>query len=220
MASYCFAMRFEHALRVIGDEPLFESGLLLAGDVSRNDVERQLSRWARAGRIVKLRRGLYTLAPPYRKRDPHSFLIANRLVTGSYVSCQSALAWHGMIPEHVATTVSVAAKRPARFDTALGRFVFRHVKRDLLFGYGVELVSPGQRAFVASPEKALLDWIHLEAGGDEEPFLRELRLQHLGALDVRALERHAERSASPKLARAAGRIARLAAEEHAEYEAL
>jgi hypothetical protein len=42
----------------------------------------------------------------------------------------------------------------------------------------------GQKAFVATPEKALLDLVHLQPGGDAPDYLRELRLQNLDRLDV------------------------------------
>ena len=61
------------------DEPLFETSLLLAGEVNPDYLRVQLTRWKNAGRIIQLRRGLYALAPPYRKVRPHPFLIANRL---------------------------------------------------------------------------------------------------------------------------------------------
>jgi predicted transcriptional regulator of viral defense system len=211
-------MEFAALLRAVGAEPVFETGLLLAGDVRRSDVERQLSRWTRAGRLLQLRRGLYALAPPYQRIEPHPFLVANRLVRGSYVSCQSALAWYGLIPEHVPTVTSVAAQRPQRFETPLGAFVFRHVKRGLLCGYRLQSVASGQDAWVASAEKALLDLIHLQPGGDTEEFLESLRLQHLDVLDREVLVRLADQSRSPKLSRAAVRIAALADLEQAEYE--
>lgn len=85
-------MEFKHVLSVVADEAVFETGLLLAGAAVPNDVRKQLSRWVRAGRLYQLRRGLYALAPPFQKVKPHPFLVANRLVRGSYVSCQSALA--------------------------------------------------------------------------------------------------------------------------------
>ena len=76
-------MKFDALLEVVESEPVFETGWLLAGDIDPADVRRQLSRWVRAGRIVQLRRGLYALAPPFRKAIPHPFLVANRLVPGS-----------------------------------------------------------------------------------------------------------------------------------------
>ena len=51
-------MKFTDPLTIVGDEPVFEAGLLLASDVHPADVRRQLSRWVRAGRLCQLRRGL------------------------------------------------------------------------------------------------------------------------------------------------------------------
>lgn len=60
-------------------------------------------------------------------------------------------------------------------ETPLGRFSFRHLKPPLLAGYRQEDLGRGQRAFVAVPEKALLDIVHLQPGGDDTAYLRELR---------------------------------------------
>ena len=105
-------MKFEDLVAIVGDEPVFETGLLLAGRSDAAHVRTQLSRWTRAGRILQLRRGLYTLAPPWRKRVPHPFLVANRLVPGSYVSGVSVLAFAHVIPEYVAEVTSVTGKSP------------------------------------------------------------------------------------------------------------
>ena len=156
-------MKFGRLIEIVGHEPVFETGLLLAGDVDPPDVRRQLSRWTKAGRLYQLRRGLYALAPPFQKVKPHPFLVANRMVRGSYVSCQSALAYYGLIPERVAVTTSVTTARPARWETPLGAYEFRHVKLSLLRGYRLVKVSPGQQAFVATPAKALLDDVHKTA---------------------------------------------------------
>ena len=37
-------MKFEEAVEIVSEEPLFETGLLLAGDVDPADLRRQLSR--------------------------------------------------------------------------------------------------------------------------------------------------------------------------------
>jgi len=58
----------------------------------------------------------------------------------------------------------------------LGAFQFNHLARQLLFGYSQVEVAPKQFALVASPEKALLDLIHLTAGADSEKYLRQLHL--------------------------------------------
>jgi predicted transcriptional regulator of viral defense system len=183
-------------------------------------VRRQLSRWTKAGWIYQLRRGLYVLAPPFQKVKPHPFLVANRIVRGSYVSCQSALAHDGLIPEYVPVVTSVTPARPAHWETPLGTYDFRHLKTDLLYGYRHVEVSPAQRAFVTRPEKALLDLVYLQPGGEAPAYLQELRLQNLDRLDLDTLHQLAGRAHSPKLQRAAARVAEMARSETLEYETL
>lgn len=211
-------MKYEELLGITASEPVFASTLLLTLGEDPAEVRKQLSRWNRAGKIIQLRRGLYTLAEPYRKITPEPFLIANRLNQPSYVSLQSALAHHGLIPEYVPLVTSVTTARPEEVDTPLGRFIYRHCKRPFFFGFREEEQGQGQAAFVARPEKALLDLIYLTPGGDREEFLAELRLQNLDRLDLGLLEQMAQASGSPKLARAARRVAALA--EGEEYESL
>jgi predicted transcriptional regulator of viral defense system len=213
-------MKFEELLEIVADEPIFETGLLLAGEIDPADVHRQLSRWTEMGRLYQLRRGLYTLAPPFQKVKPHPFLIANRLVRGSYVSTQTALAHYSLIPEYVPVITSVTAARPGRWETPLGWYEFRHFKAELLWGYHLLAVSPGQSAFVASPEKALLDLIYLQPGGDAPAYLHELRLQNLDQLDLAELSHQADAADSPKLRRAVEIVVELARAETQEYEPL
>jgi len=213
-------MDFASLVKLVGDEPAFETALLLAGEVDADDVRRQLSRWRKAGQLYQLRRGLYTLAPPFQKVKPHPFVLANRMARGSYVSCQSALAHYGLIPEYVPVIVSVTTARPGRWETPLGIFEFHHIKTDWLRGYRLIELGGGQKASVASPEKALLDLIHLHPGGDSPQYLRELRLQNLERLDLDELQRLAELASRPKLMRAAIFVVQLTRAEVREYETL
>jgi predicted transcriptional regulator of viral defense system len=196
-------MKWESLLILVADEAVFPSGLLLSGNESVRQVRLQLSRWVKAGRLLRLRRGLYALAPTWRKVEPHPFLIANRLQRGSYVSLQAALAWHGVIPEHVPVVTSVGPGRPETVRNPLGTYQFNHLADGLLFGYSRVEVAPRQFAFVASPEKALLDLVHLTPGADSSGYLGELRLQNLAAIHMPTLTELAQRSGKPKLVRAA-----------------
>lgn len=196
-------MKWESLLKLVANEPVFSSALLLSGNVSARQVRLQLSRWVAAGRLLQLRRGLYALAPVWRKAEPHPFLVANRLQRGSYVSTQAALAFHGVIPEDVPVVTSVGPGRPETVRNTLGAFQFTHLAEGLLFGYTQLEVAPRQFAFVASAEKALLDLIHLTRGADSLEYLRELRLQNLEAINISMIMDLARRGAKPKLMRAA-----------------
>jgi predicted transcriptional regulator of viral defense system len=212
-------MEFERLLELVGDEPIFETSLLLAGNVKPNAIRLQLSRWTRSRRLYQLRRGLYAIAPPYQKTKPHPFVIANRLQRSSYVSVQSALAFYGLIPDVVNTVVSVTAGRPERLDTPLGVYEFRHVKPDLFNGYRMTDLG-SQQALVATPEKALLDLVYLQPDGDTSDYLQELRLQNLDRLSMDELKGRADAIVKPKLRRAVEEIVRLSHQEAGEYEEL
>lgn len=212
-------MEFEEVLHIVGQEPVFHTGLLLAGDVDPDHIRRQLVRWADKGKVYQLRRGLYALAPPYQQVKPHPFLVANHLVRPSYVSLQSALAYYGMIPEYVPMTTSVTTDRPREFDTPLGKYSFRHIKKERFFAYQVELAAENQEVFLAVPEKALIDQVYLRAGGDSMDYLKSLRLQNLDQLNLNSLKEIARRASSPKLERAADNIISIA-EEEGDHEGL
>ena len=202
-------MKWEALLALVAGEPVFSSALLLAGEVSTAQVRLQLSRWVKAGRLLQLRRGLYALAPTWRKVEPHPFLVANRLQRGSFVSLQSALAFHGVIPEHVPVVTSVGPGRPETVHNPLGAFQFNHLTGRLFFGYSRMEVAARQFAFVASPEKALLDLIHLTPGADSKDYLGELRLQNPEAMNLSMLDELARRSGKAKLLRAARLVERV-----------
>lgn len=211
-------MKWETLIAIVRFEPVFSTGLLLTAGASRADVVKQLSRWTASGKVIQLRRGLYSLAPPYRHDPPHPFDTANRLCPSSYVSLQSALEFHGLIPEAVPTVTSVTTRRPETFKTAAGAFLFRHIQKKWFLGYTAVSLGGGRSALVARPEKALLDLIYLTPGSDNEAWLSELRLQNLDTLDETLLSSFVRAASSPKLNRALELILRLKRDEG--FEAL
>lgn len=212
-------MEFEKLLKLLGDEPVFESSFLFAGDVQPEYMRLQLDRWVKAGKIHQLRRGVYALAAPYQKQKPHPFLVANRLQKPSYVSLQSALSFYGMIPEIVNETTSVTTVRNERLNTPLGIFEYRFINKKYFGGYRLSSLG-GQQAFIAVPEKAILDLIYLQPGGDTQVFVSELRLQNLENLNVEELRLQGKLFDKPKIYRAIQIIELLVKEEYQGYEEL
>jgi predicted transcriptional regulator of viral defense system len=212
-------MDFDSLLKLVGDDPVFESSLLLAGNVDPKLIRIQLSRWVKTGKIYQLRRGLYSISPPYQRKQPHPFLVANHLQKASYISLQSALSFYGLIPEVVNITTSVSTGRPERLETPLGTYEFRHIKTELLLGYQL-IELGGQNAFVATPEKALLDLIYLQSGGDSPAYLKELRLQNTEKLDKDLLVNQSLRFNTPKLHNAVKGILQFISDESEVFEDL
>jgi predicted transcriptional regulator of viral defense system len=198
-------MEFKKLLQLTGDLSCFTTRFLAAGE-DLAQIRLQLARWVKDGRVIKIHKGLYTIAQPYRKITPAAFSIANALKSPSYISLQSALAWHGLIPEFVPAVTGVTTARPQTLSTPVGRFEFRHIQTDLFWGFQKIELPDKQDAFVATPEKALLDLVHLTAGGDRPEFLEELRLQNLDKLNKEVLRQYVEKSDSPKLKRAVSNI--------------
>jgi hypothetical protein len=90
---------------------------------------------------------------------------------------------------------------------------------DFFYGYCLADFGEKQQAFIASPEKALLDLVYLEPGGDTPDYLAELRLNNLDRLDWQSISRLAGQIKKPKLLRALATIRELAGEE-GELESL
>ncbi len=211
-------MRFSQLQSIVGDQPLFETSLLTAGEVSSYQAQRQLSDWSKAGKVTPVRRGLYALPKALRRYEPHPFAVANRLVAGSYVSLEMALRYYSLIPEHVAVTTSMTTGRPGKWENEFGRFFFHHIDPRYFFGIEYREIMPNQYAYIAYPEKALLDLLYLRKGSDSPAFLQELRLQNLEQLDFERLQQFVEQFNKPKLRRAAAVVAELVEAEAAEYE--
>jgi hypothetical protein len=119
-------------------------------------------RASQAGEILRLKPGLFVLAPPYRKTEPHPFVLAASLHAPSHVSLESALAYHGLIPEAVYQVSSVTVARSREFTTPLGVFSFRRVPtRAPRAGVEAVEVSRNAWAFIATPLRAIADLVYL-----------------------------------------------------------
>jgi predicted transcriptional regulator of viral defense system len=213
-------MRFSRLVEIIANDPIFETSLLAAGDISLYQAQRRLTDWSKAGKVNPLRRGLFVLPKSTRGIEPHPFMIANRLVCGSYISLEMALSYYNLIPEYVAVITSITTGRPSEWENEFGRFQYRHIHPGYFFGMEYRLIAKDQHAYIAYPEKALLDFIYLRKGGDSADFIRSLRLQNLEQINLERLQQFTNRFNKPKLHRAAGIIDQLAKLEASEYELL
>ncbi|MCF8210293.1 MAG: hypothetical protein K9K38_12985 [Rhodoferax sp.] len=122
-----------------------------------------VNRALRHGELVQLRRGLYVLAR--QAQLVHPFVLAQALQSGSYVSFESALSFHGWIPEAVPVTLSVLPGRRQLASDLQALGLFRFYPLALLPGQFLQGVDrhtfAGQSALVAQPLRALLDMICL-----------------------------------------------------------
>jgi predicted transcriptional regulator of viral defense system len=162
--------------------------MLIDGSAQRryNLVNRALN----AGEVVRLARGVYMLNPDLSSVRPHSFVVAQALRPGSFVSFESALEWHGCIPEAVRQVRCVTpGRRQGSFDVPIyGEFRFIPLPvlpGRLLAGVSREKLTAGT-ALMAGPVRALLDLACLRKINCESlvSFLRGLRLEDEWLSDV------------------------------------
>ncbi len=209
-------MKYAELLDIVGPARFFESSMLLAGDVDPGDVASQLSRWVRAGRLIQLRRGVYALPDTVRPMPFDPAYVANMLVRPSYVSLQEALSRYGMIPEAVFWTTSITTARSARFQTPMGRYLYRHVSPKWFHGFTEWTSALGPDFYFATPEKALLDLAYVTKDSDNPLYVRSLRLANLERLDFGTMFRIAEDAGKPRLVRFSEQVRLLAEEEARE----
>lgn len=159
-----------------------------------------VNRALQAGELQRLMRGLYVLPQRFRQTCLHPFVIAQRLQATSYISFETALAWHGWIPEAVYSTASVTPGRKTLEykPEPFGHFSYHplaiHTGYFLVQVERIEL--EGQAALVAHPLRALMDWVCLHKQSWQGlAFLEEgLRIeseyfQQVTLADIEALQR-------------------------------
>lgn len=160
------------------------------------------------GGLVRVRKGLYVLGERSRRGPLNRELLANLIYGPSYVSLDSALSYHGMIPERVENVLSATTRRTRRFVTPFGVFAYRSFPC-ARYAPGVQWMGEGAaRYLVASPEKALIDKIWADMRfkpanrREVEAYLMEdLRMDRmrLAALDMDRLVRIAGAFGSKKV---------------------
>ena len=114
-----------------------------------------LRRLGASGLLSPVRKGLWAL------RDrPDPLALAEYLTAPypSYVSLQSALYLHGMVDQIPAMTYLVSLGRSARVRTGLGTYSVHHLRPEL---FGGARQDPESGIKLASPEKALVDYLYL-----------------------------------------------------------
>lgn len=191
-------MNWAEFLKITGNLPVINTENLFAGVSDPAGIEVQISRWNRAGKIIQLRRGMYLFAEPYRKIEAYDPYIAAILKRPSYISMEKALEYHNLIPEAVTVYTSITTKRKAKFVSKAGIFDYKHIKKSLFWGYMSVTVNK-QTAFIASCEKAILDYFYIKRLNISIDYLNELRLQSVKKINIEKLFEYARRFKEPKM---------------------
>lgn len=194
-------MNYDDFVSKVKAYPVFGEEILGTLGSSKAVRRLQLNRWNRAGKVIRLKRGLYTLREDRRAAPLSLRWLANALYSPSYLSLEYMLSWYDMIPERVAIITSVTTLKTATFTNPLGRFVYRNLKKELFFGFEEVRDEIGNVILVATPEKAVLDYVYLYAGWrSDRAFLeKNVRFQQLEQLNPKRLKDFGRRFGSKKI---------------------
>ncbi|BET57745.1 type IV toxin-antitoxin system AbiEi family antitoxin domain-containing protein [Geobacter sp. 60473] len=144
------------------------------------------------GDIIRVKKGLYILGEPLRRRPFCRELLANLVYGPSYISLEYALHYHGLTPERVEAVTSVTCGRSRTFATPVGTFSYRMIPLEA-FRTGMDRaeLDDGRSFLVAIPEKALADRIVADRGAGistqkelHEYLLSSLRIDPAGLREL------------------------------------
>ena len=126
--------------------------------------------------LVKLKRGLYET-----NKDADPLTIANALLSPSYISFETALAYYGMIPERVYAIKSATFKKNKKkeYRNHFGLFLYQDVNLNA-YPYDIKQIEiDGIKVMIASKEKALLDLLSVISPRNNRKELTDLLFDDL-----------------------------------------
>ncbi len=172
-----------------------ELAILLGGSEDR--VHSWVKRAFQKEELVRLKRGVYL-----KDHLPiDAFEIAQHLYGPSYISLESALSYHGWIPEAVYTTTSVSTKKSPTITTAIGIFSYKHTPAEQFF----MCVKRIDEFLIAHPWKALADYVYVyrKKWKNMQEMMEDLRIEKssIESSNKTVLEEIAQYYDSPRVRR-------------------
>ena len=117
----------------------------------------KLTHMLKKGEIRRICRGVYSTSS-----DDPRLPVASMILSPSYVSFETALALHQLIPErtHAIVSAGFRLKKEKHFDTPFGRYSFLYIPEEV-FPMSLEPADERGHGFrLASKEKALCDTLY------------------------------------------------------------
>jgi len=146
--------------------------------LKKKSAQELLSRYAKKNIVVKLRNGSYST-----ESNPASvYLISNKIYQPSYLSFETAMSHHGIIPETVYEVIAATTKTTREFNIQGKVFVYHKIKRPAYTGY-TPIKIDGDTILMAEPEKALADYLYFVHIG-KKPFNERLNTDKINKKDV------------------------------------
>lgn len=118
---------------------------------NQQTLYKKIQRLEKKGLVEKLIKGKYL----FNFGQAGDYEIANYLYSPSYVSLESALSFYGIITSFAYMMTSITVKKPRTIRCRNLDFVYSQILPEFYFG-----MEKDKGFLIASPEKALLDYLY------------------------------------------------------------
>lgn len=162
--------------------PLFSLNELgfIFGTKSKDSLYKKIARLIK-GKILKpLINGKYE----YLLKNTNDFSKSNFLYQPSYISLESALSFYSIITQFSYEITAITIKKTKSINIDEKAFSYTKIKPDFFFGYE----NKGE-FLIATPEKALLDYLYLGSKGLRKIDMTEMNLSIINKKTFNSMSR-------------------------------
>lgn len=194
---------------LISSLPYFRMVDLFSIIKNRSYVAITVSRYAKRGEILRLKKGVYvakTYLNELEKKgligDYNEFL-ANTLYKPSYLSLEYVLSENNIITELPKNITSVSLNKTAGFSNKINNFFYHKIRKELFTGFKT-IKKDNFIILKATKAKALFDFLYLRRNllVDKKAFLEaRLNLDDLSLEDLKEFKKYIKLEGSKKMER-------------------
>ena len=187
--------------------PYFTLDDLSAIEKDKNYLKVLLSRYAKAGKVVRLKKGMY-VAKNYIDVIEKNGAIANYgeflamvLCEPAYLSLEYVLSENNMLTEAPHNYTLVSLSKTNSFSNRFGNFFYHKIRRELFLGYDI-INTSNYLINKATKAKALFDFLYFRKNHlSNENSVAELRLNldALSAKDIAEFKKYIALDGSKKM---------------------
>ena len=154
-------------------------------------TKKVISKLTHNGWLIRVKRGLYAISDLSNRGflSLSPFVVANLLVKDSYVSFESALAYHGMFDQLTSKTISISQAQYKTVQLQSVEYSFVKVMDKWFFGWQ-EVDINNTTVRMATAEKALIDMIQFHKSKYTVDLVVEKLSLYKGSLDLHKMNEY------------------------------
>ena len=151
-------------------------------------IKKAVVNLARNGWLIRVKRGLYAISDLSNRGflSLSPYVVAHLLVKDSYVSFESALAYHGLFDQLTNKTISISQVQHKSVQLQSVEYSFVKVLDKWFFGWE-EASIDNKAGRVATAEKALIDMVQFHKSKYTDDVVIEKLSQYKDSLDLKKM---------------------------------